>query len=87
MIKRASLLTSGHHRHHLCDRGEPHVSELTEHAVQSHADDVPEHPGQPQPQRQRGGRFSWRVPHVQSIPAALLLHGPRGGEWDYSVLF
>ncbi|KAI3375101.1 hypothetical protein L3Q82_021619 [Scortum barcoo] len=48
-----------HHRHHLCDRGEPDVSELTEHAVQPHADDVPDRPGQPQPQRQCGGRLSF----------------------------
>lgn len=70
------LLFLGHHRHYLCDWGEPNVSELTEHVVQPHADDVSEHPGQSQPQRQRRGWFSGGVPHVQSIPAPLLLHGP-----------
>lgn len=78
-------LSSGNHRHHLCDRGEPDVSELTECAVQPHADDVPELPGHPQPQWQRGSWFSRRVPHVQSIPAPLLLHGPRGGQRGYSA--
>lgn len=39
------LWGQGHHRHHLRDRGEPDVSELTEHALQPHADDVPEHSG------------------------------------------
>lgn len=74
----ALFCPSDHHWHHLCDRRKPHVSELSEHALQPHVDDVPELPGQSQPQWQHGAWF-FRGAHVQSIPAPLLLHGPRGG--------
>lgn len=73
------LWFQGHHRHRLRDRGEPDVAELPERALQPRADDVPEHPEQPQPQRQPRGRVPRRVPHVQPLPVPLLLHGPRGG--------
>lgn len=67
--------TEGHHRHHLCHRGEPHGAELPEHAVQPAADDVQDDPGRPQPQCQPGGGLPGRLPHVQPAPAPLLLHG------------
>ena len=68
-------LLEGHHGHHLRDRGEPHVPELPEHAVQPHADDVSE----PVPDQLLSDGRSGRLSHLQPVPVPLLLCRPTRG--------